>query len=206
VHLQTRRRGGGFSLVELMIVVVVLGILAGLASVGYRRYIARARTAEAVAMLAEMVSKEQVYYLEFAQYLPLDNKATDPPTATTPSGVASEAATSFYPRDPSVSTFDSVRTAQALGVLPKSWQYVAIRPKDNVLYCTYFLGSGATGSSPPASGTLGATLLGTAAIGQPWFYALAACNLLKTASWPSGVTVFTLTYNAPTLKTIYEGQ
>jgi prepilin-type N-terminal cleavage/methylation domain-containing protein len=206
VNAQTRRRSGGFSLVELMIVVVVLGILATLATVGYRRYIAKARTAEAVAMLAELTAKEQTYYLEFAQYLPLDNKTTDPVTPTQASGAASEPADMFYPRNPSVSTFDSVRTAQTLGTLPKSWQYVAIRPKDNVLYCTYFVGSGAAGSSPPAAGTIGGNILGTSAITQPWFYALGACNLLKTASWPSGVTVFTLTYNSPTLKTIYEGQ
>jgi type II secretory pathway pseudopilin PulG len=187
-------------------VVVVLGILAALSTFGYRRYIARARASEAVAMLAELTTKEQTYFLEFAQYLPLDNK-TSSPTVTTASGAtAVEAANLFYPRDPSVSTYDSVRVAQALGTLPLSWQYTAIRPKDNVLFCTYFVGAGAAGSSPPVAGSMGATLLGTAAIAQPWFYALGACNLLRTASYPSGVTIFTLTYNSATLKTIYEGQ
>ena len=66
----------GFTLVELMIVVVIIGILASMATIGYRKWISRARSSEAIAMLAEMNSKEQSYKLEFAAYLPLrtDNK------------------------------------------------------------------------------------------------------------------------------------
>ena len=58
-----RRSERGFTLTELMIVVVIIGVLAGLSLVAFRRYVGRARTAEAVAMLAEMSSKEQVYFL-----------------------------------------------------------------------------------------------------------------------------------------------
>jgi hypothetical protein len=75
-----------------------------------------------------------------------------------------------------------------------------------VLYCTYFSGAGATGSLPPASPAAGAGLLGTAAIPQPWFYVLGACNLHKTASYPSGVSIFAITYNSPTLVQLNEGQ
>jgi hypothetical protein len=158
-------------------------------------------------MLAELTAKEQTYFLEFGQYLPLDNKTTTPVTPATASGsTASESADSFYPRNPGTSTFDSVREAQALGALPLSWQYVAIRPKDNVLYCTYFVGAGASGSIPPAAGSIGGTLLGSAAIGQSWFYALGACNLNKTSSWPSGVTTFAITYSSPSLRVLNEGQ
>jgi type II secretory pathway pseudopilin PulG len=188
-----------------MIVVVILGILATLAMVGYRRYVGRARASEAVAMLAEISSKEQLYFLEFAQYLPLVNSAAITPPAA--SGVAvTETAGQFYPSDPSVTTFDSVRTATQLGALPLSWTYAAIRPKDRVLYCTYFAGAGAAGSLPPVSPAVGAGLLGAAAIGQPWYYVLGACNLNSTASYPAGVSVFSLTYRSPTLATINEGQ
>jgi type IV pilus assembly protein PilE len=198
-------RSRGFTLVELMIVVVILGILATLAMVGYRRYVGRARASEAVAMLAEISSKEQLYFLEFAQYLPLVNSAAITPPAA--SGVAvTETAGQFYPSDPSVTTFDSVRTATQLGALPLSWTYAAIRPKDRVLYCTYFAGAGAAGSLPPVSPAVGAGLLGAAAIGQPWYYVLGACNLNSTASYPAGVSVFSLTYRSPTLATINEGQ
>ena len=61
----------GFTLVELMIVVAIIGILAALGSVGYRRWVGRARLAEAVAMLGEMSSKEQTYRMEIGTFLPL---------------------------------------------------------------------------------------------------------------------------------------
>jgi Tfp pilus assembly protein PilE len=188
-----------------MITVVIIGILAALGMVGYRRYVAKARSTEAVAMLAEMSSKEQMYFLEFAQYLPLVNSGSI--TAPAASGAAAtETAAQFYPSDPSSSGFDSVRTATTLGTLPLSWTYAAIRPKDRVLYCTYFAGAGAAGSLPPASPAVGAGLLGTVAIGQPWYYVLGACNLSKTSSYPSGVTVFSLSYSSPTMAVLNEGQ
>jgi prepilin-type N-terminal cleavage/methylation domain-containing protein len=198
-------RSRGFTLVEMMIVVVVLGILASLGMVGYRRYMGRARASEAVAMLAEISSKEQLYFLEFAQYLPLVNSSSITPPAASGANVT-ETASQFYPSDPSTSTFDSVRTGTALGTLPLSWTYAAIRPKDRVLYCTYFAGAGAAGSLPPVSPAVGGGLLGTVAIGQPWYYVLGACNLSRTSSYPAGVTVFSLTYRSPTLATINEGQ
>jgi prepilin-type N-terminal cleavage/methylation domain-containing protein len=199
------RSSRGFTLVEMMITVVVIGILAALGMVGYRRYVGRARSSEAVAMLAEISSKEQLYFLEFAQYLPLVNLGTI--TAPAASGAAAaETADLFYPSNPSTASFDSVRTATTLGALPLSWQYAAIRPKDRVLYCTYFAGAGAAGSLPPASPAVGSGLLGTVAINQPWFYVLGACNLSKTASYPTGVSIFSLTYNSPTLSQLYEGQ
>jgi prepilin-type N-terminal cleavage/methylation domain-containing protein len=199
------RGARGFTLIEMMITVVIIGILAALGMVGYRRYVAKARSSEAVAMLAEMSSKEQLYFLEFAQYLPLVNSGAITPPAASGAAV-SETASQFYPSDPSVSGFDSVRTGTALGTLPLSWTYAAIRPKDRVLYCTYFAGAGAAGSLPPASPAVGAGLLGTVAIGQPWYYVLSACNLSKTSSYPAGVTVFSLTYNSPTMAVLNEGK
>jgi prepilin-type N-terminal cleavage/methylation domain-containing protein len=194
----------GFSLIELMIVVVVLGILASLAMVGYKRYVGKARTTEAVAMLAEMAAKEQVYFLEFAQFLPLVNGATV--TAAAASGAsATENGNQFWPRDPSLSTFESVRTAAAATALPLSWQLVAVRPRDNMLYCTYFGSAGLAGSNPVA-GSLGAGVLGSTAIGQPWFYVLGSCNLTGTATFSTGVTSFALTYDSPTLKALNEGK
>jgi prepilin-type N-terminal cleavage/methylation domain-containing protein len=198
-----RDRSRGFSLIELMVVVVILGILASLGAVGYKRYIGKARSTEAVAMLAEMSAKEQVYFLEFAQFLPLVSGGTI--TAALATGSATENSTQFWPSNPGTSTFDSVRVGTTATALPLSWQMLAVRPKDTVLYCTYFASAGLAGSAPVA-GSLGAGILGSVAITQPWFYVLGSCNLKGTSSYPAGVTNFVLTYNSATLKTLNEGE
>jgi type II secretory pathway pseudopilin PulG len=194
-----------------MIVVLILGILAALGAAGYRRYIGKARATEAVAMIAEMASKEQVYFLEFAQFLPLTNVLTDPPLAAAVTvASATELATQFWPSNPATSTFDSVRVGTIVPIStsrPKSWQYLAINPKDSVLYCTYFASAGLSGSSPVA-GTIGAGsgFLGSAAISIPWFYVLGSCNLKSTSCFPNCVTTFVMTSNSPTLKTVHEDE
>ena len=66
-----RSSRAGFTLVELMIVVVIISILAAVGSFGFRRWIGRARSTEAVTMLAEISSKEQTYRMEFGTFLPL---------------------------------------------------------------------------------------------------------------------------------------
>ncbi len=46
------RHNGGFTLIELMIVIAIIGILASLAITAYQTYIVRAQVAEAVSMAA----------------------------------------------------------------------------------------------------------------------------------------------------------
>ena len=149
-RLTRRPVSAGFTLVELMIVVVIIGVLAAMGPFGYRKWIGRARTAEAIAMLGEMNSKEQSYKLEFAAYLPLraDNK-TDLPSPD-------EVETAFYPVFANSSTFDSVRTQTSIAdstKWPQGWQAVGIRPRDVGLYCTYMTNAGLAGNAPPISST-----------------------------------------------------
>ncbi len=187
----------------MLIVVAIIGVLAALATVGYKRYIGRARVSEAITLIAEMASKQQIYFLEFGSYLPLraDNMTIPSPN---------EDATGFYPTDPTTSTFSSARTATSIANptgWPAAWRAVGLRPRLQSLYCTYMLNVGRAGDAAPASSTYGPALLGTiAAASPPWFYTLAACNLNGATGWPSNVMVLGMSSNASALRTFNDGQ
>jgi prepilin-type N-terminal cleavage/methylation domain-containing protein len=178
------------SLVELMIVVVIIGILAAISVVSYRRYIGYARTSEATAMLAEFAAKEMLYYQDAGLFVEAHRD-------TAFAASVNEDSNQFYPSDPGAS-FDSVRTAVALGTLPASWRLLGIRPRWQALYCTYMVNTGTAGAA--ATGTIGATLW-AAAPQVPWFYAMGACNLNGSAGWPNNVTIMTLTHDSPAIRT-----
>ena len=74
---------GGFTLVELMVVVAIIGTLAAVASVSYSRYIKRARSAEVPRMFGEFMAKEKAFQAEFGRFLSTGNEGTYWPTAMT---------------------------------------------------------------------------------------------------------------------------
>lgn len=181
-----------------MIVVVILGILATLAGVGYGKYIARARLTEAVAMLAEMSSRETLYYSEFAAYLPLRADAPAAPNES-PSG--------FFPSDPTASTFNSARnpTTIASGASwPQNWRSIGLKPHTSTVYCTYLVNAGASTVAVPA-GSYGARLLPTPPV-TAWFYGLAVCNQAGASGFPNGSTVLGLSHQTPAIVTFNDGQ
>jgi prepilin-type N-terminal cleavage/methylation domain-containing protein len=211
MNRQRRNRVRGTTLVELMIVVVILGVLAALAQVGYKRYIGRARLSEANSVLAELSAKEQLYFMDTGGYVPA--RAND--VITQPS--ADESAAEFIPTNLTLATFESVRTAQPVpNPYPAAWRRIGMRVRWKDLYCSYLVNAGGPGQSPPASG-IGVNMWLDAAGNPstpvvPWFYAIAACNLntADDATVPSGLpsnaTFLVLTHDSPAIRTLNDGQ
>ncbi|MBU3059512.1 type IV pilin protein [Pseudomonas indica] len=66
------RRQNGFTLIEIMIVVVILAILATIAFPSYQRYVLRAHRAEGIALLNEAAAREERYYAQNNGYVTSD--------------------------------------------------------------------------------------------------------------------------------------
>ncbi len=59
----------GYTLVEMMVVVVIAGVLVTLAVIGVRKYVFTAKTAEAIHMIGSIASAEESYREETGTYL-----------------------------------------------------------------------------------------------------------------------------------------
>lgn len=76
-HRQRRAARRGFTLVELLAVVAMVGILAAIAMVGYRKYMNSAGTAEAKAVIQGIRGGQEAYKAEMLEYLRCSDNLTD---------------------------------------------------------------------------------------------------------------------------------
>lgn len=72
VHMQKQR---GFTLIELMITVAIVGILAAIAYPSYTKYVQRGYRSEGIAMLTDAAARMERYYAQNNTYAAADPAA-----------------------------------------------------------------------------------------------------------------------------------
>jgi len=109
-----KNRVGGFTLIELMIVVVIVGILAAIALPSYQLYVLRSHRTAAVNALLDLGSREARYYSANNAYTNALTGATGLGYASDPAPVP-DATNPYYQLSAALNGNSFTLTAQAVG-------------------------------------------------------------------------------------------
>lgn len=152
----TTRRQRGFTLIELMIVVVIVGILATLAVVGYRKLVTSSHVTEATGMVQNIRIAQEGYHSETQQYANISTSLTD-----------------YYPSPPVYQQVTAWGAPHAnAGV---SWSALPVHVDGPVMF-GYATVAGIAGGNVPGAVTVnGAPLVFPANPTTDW-YVIAACG------------------------------
>ncbi|MDP9036358.1 MAG: prepilin-type N-terminal cleavage/methylation domain-containing protein [Myxococcota bacterium] len=160
--MRSHRRSRAFTLVEAMIVVALVGVLAVLATVAYRRWIRTSHVAEGEDVVSSIRSAEESFFAEHGGYLNV-SVGLGPPND--------------YP----AATPGAFKTAWggpcSTCVTAAAWTSLNVKPSGPV-YFGYSLTAGdGVASSPPANITVNGSALSLSAMnGKPWYVIEADSN------------------------------
>lgn len=104
------RKVTGFSMIELMIVLVIIAILAAIAIPSYRQYVLRSHRTDATRAMQDLASRQENYFFSNNRY---------PSTMSSINASSSVAGTYFSVAIPSASSTDYAITATAQGAQAK---------------------------------------------------------------------------------------
>jgi len=168
----TRRASRGFTLVEMMIVVAIVGVLATLAVVGYRKLVQSSHVSEATGMVQNIRVAQEGYHSETQQYAQVDAALND-----------------YYPAAP---VYEQVTAwggpcGNCAGV---SWSALPIHVDGPVMF-GYATVAGLAGNAPPASVTVnGSQLVFPVAPTTDWYIIAATADLDGNSTEPNNTHVY----------------
>jgi len=149
-------RAKGFTLIELMITLLVLGVLAAIAVPSYRGYIMRANRAEAKAALLALATAQEKFYLQCNTYI----STLDPLSANTcPPAPPATGGSLRYPSTSERGYYTlTITAADANGWTAEAVPTASTSPQLKDTKCLYYrLNSQGVRSAGPTSTTTAAT-------------------------------------------------
>lgn len=150
------KRQGGFTLIELMFVVVVIGILAVVAVVAFGKNTRKARATEVTQMFGEFQLREEAFHSLNGSYI-----------STGDEGV-------YFP-DPLSGDKTGI-----VGALPARWTVLRIDPGTDALYCQYGAIAGVA-NDRSGMGPIGDEYF-PADPTRDWFYLVGRCDFDRDPS------------------------
>jgi type IV pilus assembly protein PilA len=152
------RRARAFTLIEAMIVVIIVGVLALLAVIAYRKWILSSYMGEASDMLGNIRSAEETFRAENTGYLTVSTDLTSK--------------SSLYPTTNPVGNQKT-----AWGSAPGAWAVLNVNPSAPVRFgYAVIANNDGTAALPTVTQNGVAVSLGPMQ-GQPWFVAEAICDI-----------------------------
>jgi type IV pilus assembly protein PilA len=184
------QRARGFTLVEMMIVVVIVGVLASLAVVGYRKLVQSSHISEAQNMVQDIRVAQESYHSETQQYANISANLT-----------------SYYPNATPVRTTLTAWGAACTAACAKGmdWSMLPLHVDGPVMFGYATLAGAANTSvttvgAPTSVHVNGASLAFPSSPPTDWFIVAAGCDLdgdghigtnVYTTSWANQVYVDT---------------
>jgi prepilin-type N-terminal cleavage/methylation domain-containing protein len=196
------RSSAGFTLVELLAVVAIIGILAAIAIGAYTKNLRNARRTEVIADLSNIALRERAAFTVRGHFISTAPSETD----LAPVTVAALATNTPPLRWNVASNPEWYTRASASGVYFRQggnahgFDSLQFMPQGADSFCAYGVisgdgSNGQFGDVPPASG-LGAQVFPTGddrvrLFARDWFYAIARCNLDQdTVTWDFTLTSY----------------
>lgn len=131
--MSRHRPSAGFTLIELMIGVVIVGILAALAIPSFKGYVYKGRVSEAITVLNEIKTRQESYRSRHGRYAAVSGDGEWAAAAFTPGGAPSSDPVGWESTD--------------------EWEELGVRPPNAVRF-RYATVAGPPGSDPPASSAM----------------------------------------------------